>query len=57
MPIEGIDGDPPPMIIHACIASPNKEDPTDLQICTETFYQNPSFSKGLTETYSVSAND
>ena len=57
VPIEGIDGAPPPMIIHACIASPNKEDPTDLQIFSEKFYQNPSFSEGITEPFSVSAND
>ena len=57
VPIEGIEGAPPPMIIHACSASPQKESPTDLQSSDEPFFQNLSFSEGLNEPFSVSAVD
>lgn len=55
VPIEGVQGAPPPMIIHACSASPEKDNCTDLQSSSEEFYQNPAFSEGLSEPYSVSA--
>ena len=45
------------MIIHACSASPKKDNCIDLQSSSEEFYQNPAFSEGLSEPYSVSAKD
>ena len=44
VPIEGVEGAPPPMSIHACSGSPEKTNPTDLQSSSKSFYQNPSYS-------------
>ena len=53
VPIEGIKGSPPPMIIHACSASPDKQSPSDLQTSNEEFFQHPRYSDGLAEPYSA----
>ena len=57
VPIEGIDGAPPPMIIHACSASPEKKDPGDLQYQEGQFFQHPRYSDGLSEPYHDSSAD
>ena len=57
IPINGIDGAPPPMIIHACSSSPTKHDCLSKQSPTDVFYQNPSYSEGLCEPYSVMAEE
>ena len=57
VPIEGCQGAPPPMIIHACSASPEKIKPSEVQIIEGSFFQNPRYSDGLGEPYSVSSGD
>lgn len=49
VPIEAIEGSPPPMIIHACSTSPDKQSAGDLQSSNEEFFQHPRYSDGLTE--------
>ena len=56
-PVDGIEGAPPPMIIHACSFSPPKSEVHATQSPSETFYQNPKFSEGLGEPYSVMAKE
>ena len=53
VPVEGIEGSPPPMIIHACSTSPDKQSAGDLQSSNEEFFQHPRYSDGLTEPYSA----
>ena len=57
VPIEGIIGSPPPMIIHACTASPEKKDVGDLQHPKGKFFQHPKYSDGLAEPLIFSSGD
>ena len=57
-PVDGIEGAPPPMIIHACSSSPpSKSEVNATQSLSDIFDQNPKFSEGLSEPYSVMAKD
>ena len=56
VPIDGISsGAPPPMIIHASTCSPSKPEVHSSQSPSSTFYQNPKFSEGISDPYSVVA--
>ena len=57
IPIDGIDGATPPMSIHACSSSPTKHDCLSMQSPADVFYQNPSYSEGLGEPYSIMAEE
>ena len=57
IPIDGIDGAPPPMIIHACKSSQYKSEVHATQSTTDTFYHKSSHSEGLGEPYFVADKD
>ena len=57
VPIEGYEGAPPPMIIHSCSASPEKDNPSQVQTMDGSFFQRPRYSDGLGEPYSVASSD
>ena len=57
VPIQGFEGAPPPMIIHACSASPDKKDSGEIQTANNAFFQHPRYSDGLAEPFSVAGAD
>ena len=57
VPIDGIFGAPPPMIIHSCNSSSSKVEVHSSQLPPFHFYQTAMYSEGLGEPYSVVAQE